>query len=127
DSAPSESMSSSRVNSVPRKPVGAKPGSDKPAVPNIKRDSSSREMMLERSVIVRNIPNAITCVTVGCGFLLMASTSIPGISPQVCVFATFLGLAADILDGQAARWLRVKSKFGATFDQLADLTCFGIG
>jgi len=78
-------------------------------------------------MIVRNIPNAITFITIFCGFLLMASTSVPGISPQVCVFATFLGLCTDVLDGQAARWLRVKSKFGATFDQLADLSCFGIG
>merc|ERR1712203_1240245 len=57
----------------------------------------------------------------------MVSSSIPGISPGVCVLATLLGLVADILDGTAARLLNVKSKFGATFDQLADLTCFGIG
>lgn len=57
----------------------------------------------------------------------MVSTAIPGISPNVCVFATFLGLLADIADGTAARKLQVKSKFGASFDQLADLTCFGIG
>ena len=42
-----------------------------------------------------------------------------GISPHVCVFATFLGLLADIADGTAARKLRVKSKFGASFDQLS--------
>jgi len=82
---------------------------------------------IPRSFLVRWIPNAITCVTVACGFVLMVSSSIPGISPGVCVFATFLGLVADVLDGTAARWLNVKSKFGATFDQLADLTCFGIG
>lgn len=77
--------------------------------------------------MIRMIPNAITCITVFCGFLLMVSTSVPGISPEVCVFATLAGLVADVLDGQAARVLRVKSAFGATFDQLADLTCFGIG
>eukprot|EP00435_Cladocopium_sp_Y103_P006595 s1971_g2.t1 len=81
----------------------------------------------EKPFLIRNIPNAITCVTVACGFILMVSTAIPGISPNVCVFATFLGLLADIADGTAARKLRVKSKFGASFDQLADLTCFGIG
>ena len=80
-----------------------------------------------RSFLIRNIPNAITCVTVACGFVLMVSTAIPGISPNVCVFATFLGLLADIADGTAARKLQVKSTFGACFDQLADLTCFGIG
>mmetsp|Transcript_49260 Transcript_49260/g.157565 ORF Transcript_49260/g.157565 Transcript_49260/m.157565 type:complete len:223 (-) Transcript_49260:74-742(-) len=96
------------------------------AAPGVQRDEGSREVMV-RSMVVRNLPNAITCVTVACGFLLMASTSIPGISPQVCTLATALGLIADMLDGTVARWLRVKSKFGATFDQLADLTCFGIG
>lgn len=81
----------------------------------------------QKSLLVRNIPNAITCVTVGCGFVLMLSVSLPGVSPKVCVCATFLGLLADVLDGTAARLLQVKSSFGATFDQLADLTCFGIG
>jgi len=81
----------------------------------------------ERPLVIRMIPNAITCITVFCGFLLMVSTSVPGISPEVCVLATAAGLVADVLDGQAARVLRVKSAFGATFDQLADLTCFGIG
>jgi len=81
----------------------------------------------ERSLLIRNIPNAITCVTIACGFVLMVSTSIPNVSPGVCVFATFLGLVADVLDGTAARRLQVKSPFGAMFDQLADLTCFGIG
>jgi len=82
---------------------------------------------MNRSIIARNIPNAITFVTVFCGFLLMASAAVPGISPHVCVFATMLGLCTDMLDGHAARKLNVKSSFGATFDQLADLTCFGIG
>merc|ERR1719433_937487 len=80
-----------------------------------------------RSLVIRNLPNAITCVTIACGFLLMVSATVPGISPQVCVLATALGLVADIADGTVARWLQCKSKFGATFDQLADLTCFGIG
>uniref|UniRef100_A0A7S1LT06 CDP-diacylglycerol--serine O-phosphatidyltransferase n=1 Tax=Alexandrium catenella TaxID=2925 RepID=A0A7S1LT06_ALECA len=99
---------------------------EKAAVPSLNRDDSGIDRQL-RPFIIRNLPNAITCVTVGCGFLLMASTSIPGISPQVCLVATACGLVADVLDGQVARMLRVKSKFGATFDQLADLTCFGIG
>jgi len=38
-----------------------------------------------------------------------------------------VGLVADIMDGIAARKLNAKSQFGAAFDQLADLTCFGVG
>jgi len=86
-----------------------------------------REVCEEKSLLVRNLPNAITCVTVACGFLLMMSTSIPGMSPYMCVLATGLGLVADVMDGTVARRLQVKSKFGGTFDQLADLCCFGIG
>merc|ERR1719414_1118629 len=93
---------------------------------DLRRDSGGEDVLI-RPFIIWNLPNAITFVTVACGFLLMVSTSIPAISPKVCVFATVCGLVADVLDGQVARWLRVKSKFGATFDQLADLTCFGIG
>mmetsp|Transcript_15788 Transcript_15788/g.37232 ORF Transcript_15788/g.37232 Transcript_15788/m.37232 type:complete len:211 (+) Transcript_15788:47-679(+) len=89
--------------------------------------SSPGDESPDKPFLIRNIPNAITFVTVACGFILMVSTAIPGISPNVCVFATFLGLLADIADGTAARKLQVKSKFGAAFDQLADLTCFGIG
>lgn len=57
----------------------------------------------------------------------MISTSLPGFRPEIGVAAVFIGLAADILDGSAARYLDCKSKFGSAFDQLADLTCFGIG
>ncbi len=80
-----------------------------------------------RGVFLDNIPNAFTSVTVTCGFVLMMSTSLPGVSPALCVFAVVLGLITDILDGVIARRLKVNSKFGATFDQLADLTCFGVG
>mmetsp|Transcript_47287 Transcript_47287/g.110488 ORF Transcript_47287/g.110488 Transcript_47287/m.110488 type:complete len:212 (+) Transcript_47287:385-1020(+) len=89
--------------------------------------TSNEDESTDKPFLTRNIPNAITCVTVACGFIQMVSTAIPGISPNICVFATFLGLLADIADGTAARKLQVKSKFGAAFDQLADLTCFGIG
>ncbi|OLQ14931.1 hypothetical protein AK812_SmicGene923 [Symbiodinium microadriaticum] len=64
--------------------------------------TSNEDESTDKPFLTRNIPNAITCVTVACGFIQMVSTAIPG-------------------------KLQVKSKFGAAFDQLADLTCFGIG
>merc|ERR1719414_621411 len=81
----------------------------------------------QKPLYIRCLPSCITAVTVGCGFVLMVSTALPSISPSACVVATMLGLVADVLDGTLARKLQVKSKFGAFFDQLADLTCFGIG
>merc|ERR1711988_826084 len=43
------------------------------------------------------------------------------------LIAAAVGLVADMLDGFLARSLKATSKFGAAFDQLADLTCFGVG
>jgi len=98
-----------------------------PKSPSLPPDSPGSPPPVKRSLVVRNIPNAITCITILCGFALMLSTSIPGVNPRLCILITLLGLVCDVLDGEAARRLRVKSSFGATFDQLADLTCFGIG
>eukprot|EP00929_Paragymnodinium_shiwhaense_P071039 TRINITY_DN36090_c0_g1_i1.p1 TRINITY_DN36090_c0_g1~~TRINITY_DN36090_c0_g1_i1.p1 ORF type:complete len:435 (+),score=57.33 TRINITY_DN36090_c0_g1_i1:73-1377(+) len=76
-----------------------------------------------------SVPNLITCCVVACGCALMVGSSIPASRelPEFCIAAVLLGLLADVLDGMAARALNVTSKFGAAFDQLADLTCFGIG
>jgi|Transcript_39283 CDP-diacylglycerol--serine O-phosphatidyltransferase len=73
------------------------------------------------------MPNFITCIVVAAGCVLMVSTSVPGFSPEVTLIAAGIGLTADMLDGFAARALKATSKFGAAFDQLADLCCFGIG
>ena len=80
----------------------------------------------ERGFILRNVPNCLTAVTVSCGFILMISVTL-GVDSRYCVAAVMTGLVTDVLDGVAARMLDVKSPFGAAFDQLADLTCFGIG
>merc|ERR1739845_230451 len=69
----------------------------------------------------------VTCIVIACGCSLMVSSSIPGFTPEVSLLAAAIGLAADIVDGFLARTLNASSKFGAAFDQLADLTCFGIG
>jgi CDP-diacylglycerol--serine O-phosphatidyltransferase len=73
------------------------------------------------------VPNVVTCIVIVCGCSLMASTSIPGFTPELSLIAAAVGLVADMLDGFLARSLNATSKFGAAFDQLADLTCFGIG
>merc|ERR1712187_82019 len=73
------------------------------------------------------VPNFITCIVIASGCALMVGSSIPILRPQYCIAAVFIGLLADVLDGLAARKLKATSKFGSAFDQLADLTCFGIG
>merc|ERR1712217_759764 len=69
----------------------------------------------------------ITCCVIASGCSLMIGSSIPIVKPWHCIVAVCAGLVGDVLDGVAARKLKASSKFGAAFDQLADLTCFGIG
>ena len=91
-----------------------------------KSSASSRAMDRDPNLIMRNLPNALTSITVLCGFYLIVAAPTE-VDRLRCVYAVMLGLVTDILDGLAARHLNVKSAFGASFDQLADLVCFGIG
>lgn len=72
------------------------------------------------------IPNIITGIVILCGCVLITSSSVLGWKPWKGMVVVFIGLIADILDGTVARWLHVGTKFGAYFDELADLTAFGI-
>mmetsp|Transcript_35870 Transcript_35870/g.83474 ORF Transcript_35870/g.83474 Transcript_35870/m.83474 type:complete len:451 (-) Transcript_35870:180-1532(-) len=73
------------------------------------------------------IPNMITGIVVLSGCTLMTSTSVLGYKPWVGMVVCFIGLIADICDGMTARALGVGTEFGSYFDELADLTAFGIG
>jgi len=73
------------------------------------------------------IPNIITGIVILCGCILMTSASVLGWKPWKGMVVVFIGLIADILDGTVARLLKVGTKFGAYFDELSDLTAFGIG
>jgi CDP-diacylglycerol--serine O-phosphatidyltransferase len=73
------------------------------------------------------IPNVITGIVVLCGCSLMVSVSIFGSKPWFGMLVVLVGLIADVMDGFVARKLEVQTKFGSYFDELADLTAFGIG
>lgn len=73
------------------------------------------------------IPNAITGIVILSGCILTTSASVLGCTPKIGVGVVCIGLVADIADGLTARVLNVGTKFGAYFDELADLTAFGIG
>lgn len=92
--------------------------------PAIKRQDS-KPVMPEG--LKAQIPNFFTGIVVFSGCVLMTASSVLGLKPWVGLIVVFIGLLADILDGMAARWLNVGTKFGAYFDELADLTAFGIG
>jgi len=92
-----------------------------------------QELVRERSKplmpvgLKAQIPNVITCIVVLSGCILMTMASLIGCKPKVGVAVVIVGLLADVADGMAARRLKVGTKFGSYFDELADLTAFGIG
>lgn len=84
------------------------------------------------NVIVRNIPNSITCLNILAGVLSIIC-SIRGSEPLWGLKAyewgyIFIGIAAvaDFLDGFAARMLHAYSAMGKELDSLCDLVSFGV-
>ncbi len=76
------------------------------------------------NVIVRNIPNSITCLNLlsGCFACIYA------IQGDYNAVALLIGLSAlfDFMDGLAARLLHAYSPLGKELDSLADLISFGL-
>lgn len=82
--------------------------------------------------ILKNIPNAITCLNLvsGCVAIIIASkgaTQFWGMSAYMWAFI-FIGIAAvaDFLDGFMARLLNAYSNLGKELDSLCDLVSFGV-
>ncbi len=73
--------------------------------------------------IIKNIPNAITCLNLVCGFLgiLLAFTDL-----TYSCYLIFLACFFDFIDGFAARMLKVSSPIGKELDSLADMVSFGV-
>ncbi len=76
------------------------------------------------NVIVRNIPNSITCLNLLSGCL----ACIYAFQGDYNAVALLIGLAAlfDFMDGLAARLLHAYSPLGKELDSLADLISFGL-
>ncbi len=76
------------------------------------------------NVIVRNIPNSITCLNLLSGCL----ACIYAFKGDYNAVALFIGLSAlfDFMDGLAARLLHAYSDLGKELDSLADLISFGL-
>ena len=82
--------------------------------------------------IKKNIPNAITCINIACGFLSILC-SIKGSEPLWGLRGfewgyIFIGIAAvaDFLDGFMARLLKAYSDMGKELDSLCDMVSFGV-
>lgn len=84
------------------------------------------------NVIVRNIPNAVTCMNLAAGVMAIICAS-QGDAVMWGLMAwqwawIFIGIAAvaDFLDGFAARMLHAYSGLGKELDSLCDLVSFGV-
>lgn len=84
------------------------------------------------NIIIRNIPNAVTCTNLLCGCMALVCAFRPlgtfaGIQGYEAAFIFIMaGAVADFLDGMCARLLGVNSPIGGDLDSLSDLITFGV-
>lgn len=84
--------------------------------------------------IRNNIPNAITLLNLLCGciaivlliFYIQTRSGLSLDGADVASWFIFGAMAADFLDGFAARMLNAKSTIGKELDSLADMVSFGV-
>lgn len=84
------------------------------------------------NIIIRNIPNSITCLNIASGVMaiicaLRGETEMWGMEAYNWAYI-FIGIAAvmDFLDGFAARLLHAYSDMGKELDSLCDCVSFGV-
>jgi len=75
-------------------------------------------------MIIRNIPNALTCCNLICG--CMATGAAFYGNYQWAVLMIIIGAVFDFFDGMVARALGVSSNIGKELDSLADIVTFGV-
>ncbi len=76
------------------------------------------------SILVRNIPNIITCCNLICG-CIAAGAAFHHNFTTAFIFI-LLGALFDFFDGLTARALGVSGKLGVELDSLADVVTFGV-
>ncbi len=74
--------------------------------------------------LIKQIPNAITCLNLLCGCLALLSVFV-GMAHHACLYI-LAGLIFDFLDGYVARLLKANSPIGKQLDSLADMVTFGV-
>ncbi|MCA9148534.1 MAG: CDP-alcohol phosphatidyltransferase family protein [Planctomycetales bacterium] len=113
--------------SAPRKPT------DKRRWIWLKERRSGRPLKLRRRpVIFAPLPTILTLANGLCGLssAAIATGTILNLPRNEAVFYAglliFCGMFFDMLDGQAARWLKQSSNFGEQMDSLCDVITFGV-
>ncbi len=70
------------------------------------------------------LPNLFTTAALFCGFYAIIGATQEKF--EVAAIAIFIGMILDGLDGRVARMTSTESAFGAEYDSLSDLICFGL-
>src|SRR3954469_25347979 len=72
----------------------------------------------------KHVPNLFTCLNLLCGCI--AIIAIADLQLWIASYLIFIGAFFDLLDGMAARVLKVHSPIGKQLDSLADVITFGV-
>jgi CDP-diacylglycerol--serine O-phosphatidyltransferase len=70
------------------------------------------------------LPNLLTTIALFAGFYAIIQT-VKG-RFDTAAMAIFIGMIADSLDGRVARMTNTQTAFGAEYDSLSDMVCFGV-
>ncbi|MDF1654815.1 MAG: CDP-diacylglycerol--serine O-phosphatidyltransferase [Coxiellaceae bacterium] len=77
---------------------------------------------LSRSIFL--LPNLLTTAALFCGFYSIVA-AMKGYF-DLSAISLFFAMAFDFLDGRVARLTHTSSEFGAQYDSLSDMVCFGL-
>ncbi len=83
---------------------------------------SQEKSRLSRSIFL--LPNLLTTTALFSGFysIIMAMKG----QFDLAAIALFFAMAFDFLDGRVARLTQTASEFGAQYDSMSDMVCFGV-
>jgi CDP-diacylglycerol--serine O-phosphatidyltransferase len=70
------------------------------------------------------LPNLLTTAALFAGFYAIVQTLKGHL--EIAAIAIFIAMVADNLDGRVARLTHTQTAFGAEYDSLSDIVCFGI-
>src|SRR3989440_1513537 len=89
-------------------------------------DFQTERMVLKNRVRRRGIyllPNLVTTAALFAGFYVIVQAM--NVNFDYAAIAIFVAMILDTLDGRVARLTHTQSAFGAEYDSLSDMVCFG--
>ena len=104
---------------MPTLPRRRKPGAIK--APRFGRSGRPGNPVRRRGIYL--LPNAFTTAALFCGFYAIVQAM--NLRFEHAVWAIFIAMVLDAMDGRVARLTNTQSEFGAQYDSLSDMVSFG--